>query len=244
VSREPREYGGAIVEASVMLLLFALVTMGFGQQYLVTMDHLHHRAVATELLLGPQEPPLKIVRESETSDPGTPEEVTTTTVSFATLDGADRQAFLDRLGRLFVKRAERGTTLYVRIAYLPVVPRRDPAVPSLVAGVPSGAPILGEAEVYTSGSEAAECLDPSIESRFAGFSTDFMTRLSGHALGGARPAPIGIKLFKVTLDGEEREEYIDFLPVVLTLFCSPSRNLIFPQASISELPLIPARLVN
>lgn len=218
--------GAMMVEAAIIVTLLLGISLGFAQLYWLVTTKLKYVAVATEMMLGPQERSLSY---------------NSATAAFDVLDATTTPTldqFYDTLGNFFQARAADDTALLLQLLYLNV----DGAT-----GAVTGYTAASAARTYTT-KDVVGCTSPDDTTRFEKHVDAAITRMAKYEYPDSwkvQTSPkSGIKLYSVRVAGTTYEAYIDKLPVVFMRMCRRSAPPIVPTTSSSDFILMPQRLVN
>ena len=220
-NRSLREGGEVLLEAVIAFTLLMVVVGGLGQQFAVVTAKLEHEKIATEVLLGPQEPPL--VFDDATSN-------------FMTLSASTTPSLSDFLGSLSdfaISRASPTTSVAVALGYLKIDMRTG-----LVEAV-----VTPETSVLRRGSRASTCAD-SIGDSLVDYGGSQLDQMQRYRPSGQDAVPVGAKLYDVKVGGTRYQGYVDYLPFIFLLVCSEPILGPISSTPTSTYTIVPRRLVE
>ncbi len=232
--------GAVLIEAAAVITIFLVMSLGMAQQYAVVMAELRHHAIATEVLLGPQERSLSLNAAdgsvSMLCDPG--EDGCVGGVTTPTMT-----EYLDEIGNFFLSRADTSTTLGVRLGYLESHTWNYAlGVSNADVGEAKSVQLNGQTKYYRKVG-ATTCTNQMLQAEIDSFATTFLTKMLNYKVEGTTPQ-IGIKLYKVRISDVDYQDFMDFLPVGFGILCTEAFDFLFPQTAITIFPIVPKRLTR
>ena len=224
------ENGVIFIEFAMAFSLLLIIVLGMAQQYVHSLKKLNHYSIATQVLMGPQEPSL--IYDSAT---GTFEKLGNATVP-------SHDDFLSTIGNFILSLTpDDDYAAYIKLAYITVDP---------TTGEPTGYDVSVDPFGYPE-ANATDCLDK--EYAFAVVNDFAESRLSLMVNSAQAKAPadvnddngrIGIKIYDFKLGATRYRQYSELMPFAFLYLCSPPINISFAQKVETFHMIAPRRLAN
>ena len=211
--------GEILIEAAIAFTLLGVVVLGLAQQFALIDAQLKHEKVATEVLLGPQGATLVF---------------NNTTSEFEPLSEAMQTPFADDIAGFAGRRGGGdSTSVAVGLGYLKIDPQTglvvDQVAPTYVGS--------------SLGMQATNCRS-NIEKKLIDYAQAQLTQMQNYTPTGGVRAPVGSKLYDVTVAGTRYQGFVDYLPFIFFLICSEPSMGPLSLAPTSYYTISPRRLVN
>ncbi len=225
------ELGSVLAEFAMSFSLLLIIVLGFAQQYLRSIDKMDHYALATQVIMGPQE-------KSMSYDPATG--------IFSQLSGATTPTydqFGDTIGNFLLSRApNQNFAFYIRLAHLVI----DPST-----GEPTSFVHTTTTKSYLGSNVSGGCQDLVLHnSNTSRFANDRLAKMLTKAQDYA-PANdeddngrVGIKLYDFRLGTSRYRQYAEIYPMIFLHICSTPVNIVFSQPTETYMMIVPRRHIN
>ncbi len=226
------DHGIVLVEFALAFSLLLIIILGFAQLYMVSLDKVDHFALATQVLMGPQE-------KSVSYD--------SATGIFSALDGSTSPTsdeFYDTVGNFFLSRVPSDKfALYLLSGYLLI----DPAT-GFVLDLEMDAVPKSYAGVNSTG--CTNVVGPSHRTgRFAANRLDLMKVWAQ----SQQPTPadpenddgrVGVKIYDFKLGSTRYRQYQDVMPSLFMVICTKPVNISFTTNVYTYQMVVPRRNLN
>jgi hypothetical protein len=236
-----KESGEVMVETVLSLGLMAVIVLGFAQQYMVSIDKMHHEQVIAQLSLGPQLASLSYTDGNPATSPPT-------LPGFAPLSASTNpslQQFADTIGNFFLAIDGGRSALFITLGYLTVQEN---------TGAVTGKQMAGQGFRY-GGQPGGECEqnENAYLSQLNQFGDDKLeimrtTNFPPVVTPGATPVSVpvvpGIKIYDVKIGTSVLRSYITLIPYIFVTLCSEPRSFIFPQTPLTSTIISPRGHAN
>lgn len=235
------ESGEVIIETVLSLGLMVIIVLGFAQQYMVSIDKMHHERVIAQLSLGPQESSLAYTDGNMNATPPV-------LPGFAALSGSSTptfQQFADTIGNFFLAVDGGRSALFITLGYLTI--NKD-------TGAVTGKQMLGQGLRYggVAGGSCAQNENYYLNqlNQFGDAKLEIMRTANLPPMVTPGPTPVsvpvvpGIKIYDVKIGNTVLKNYISLLPFIFVSLCSEPRTYIFPQTPVTTTIISPRGHAN
>lgn len=220
-NRTREQAGEVLLEAVIAFSLLMVVVVGLGQQFAVVNAKLEHEKIATEILLGPQDPSL--VFDDATSN-------------FLPLSSSTTPAlndFLTAISKFAIERATPSTSVAVALGYLKIDMRTGLVVSTVK-------PVTSVSSLTRRGSSCAEKIGkPLLE-----YGESQLTQMRDYTPSNNVPIPVGAKLYDVKVGDTRYQGYVDYLPFIFLAVCTEPVLGPLSTTPVSTYTIVPRRLVK